>query len=192
MEQSVSLKNKNARVAQLVEYDLAKVGVAGSSPVSRSQRTRKKGGIRFGYHPSFLRSSPTGTRTVRGLHSVSVVAKRTSTGRSATSRALRKVRGLHSVSVVAKRTSTGRSATSRALRKVRGLHSVSVVAKRTSTGRSATSRALRKVRGLHSVPVVAKRTSRTSRILRKVRGLHSVPIVTKRTSYLLNLTLSEG
>ena len=26
-----------ARVAQLVEYDLAKVGVAGSSPVSRSQ-----------------------------------------------------------------------------------------------------------------------------------------------------------
>ena len=25
-----------ARVAQLVEYDLAKVGVAGSSPVSRS------------------------------------------------------------------------------------------------------------------------------------------------------------
>ena len=26
----------NARVAQLVEYDLAKVGVAGSSPVSRS------------------------------------------------------------------------------------------------------------------------------------------------------------
>ena len=27
----------NARVAQLVEYNLAKVGVAGSSPVSRSQ-----------------------------------------------------------------------------------------------------------------------------------------------------------
>ena len=27
---------QNARVAQLVEYDLAKVGVAGSSPVSRS------------------------------------------------------------------------------------------------------------------------------------------------------------
>ena len=26
----------NARVAQLVEYNLAKVGVAGSSPVSRS------------------------------------------------------------------------------------------------------------------------------------------------------------
>ena len=30
------LKTKYARVAQLVEYDLAKVGVAGSSPVSRS------------------------------------------------------------------------------------------------------------------------------------------------------------
>ena len=30
------LKYVNARVAQLVEYDLAKVGVAGSSPVSRS------------------------------------------------------------------------------------------------------------------------------------------------------------
>ena len=27
----------NARVAQLVEHDLAKVGVAGSSPVSRSR-----------------------------------------------------------------------------------------------------------------------------------------------------------
>ena len=30
-----------ARVAQLVEHDLAKVGVAGSSPVSRSQRKQK-------------------------------------------------------------------------------------------------------------------------------------------------------
>ena len=29
-------QKKNARVAQLVEYDLAKVGAAGSSPVSRS------------------------------------------------------------------------------------------------------------------------------------------------------------
>ena len=28
----------NARIAQLVEHDLAKVGVAGSSPVSRSVR----------------------------------------------------------------------------------------------------------------------------------------------------------
>ena len=35
-------KNKKyARVAQLVEYDLAKVGVAGSSPVSRSQEYKK-------------------------------------------------------------------------------------------------------------------------------------------------------
>ena len=31
------LSISNARVAQLVEYNLAKVGVAGSSPVSRSQ-----------------------------------------------------------------------------------------------------------------------------------------------------------
>ena len=29
------VKKRYARVAQLVEYDLAKVGVAGSSPVSR-------------------------------------------------------------------------------------------------------------------------------------------------------------
>ncbi len=28
----------NAKIAQLVEHDLAKVGVAGSSPVFRSQR----------------------------------------------------------------------------------------------------------------------------------------------------------
>ena len=30
---------KHARVAQLVEHDLAKVGAAGSSPVSRSHKT---------------------------------------------------------------------------------------------------------------------------------------------------------
>ena len=30
----------NARVAQLVEHDLAKVGVAGSSPVSRSEKRK--------------------------------------------------------------------------------------------------------------------------------------------------------
>ena len=34
-------KIENARVAQLVEHDLAKVGVAGSSPVSRSREVRK-------------------------------------------------------------------------------------------------------------------------------------------------------
>ena len=33
---------KCARVAQLVEHDLAKVGAAGSSPVSRSHRNTKK------------------------------------------------------------------------------------------------------------------------------------------------------
>ena len=32
------LRQVHARVAQLVEHDLAKVGVAGSSPVSRSQK----------------------------------------------------------------------------------------------------------------------------------------------------------
>ena len=31
--------NKNAKIAQLVEHNLAKVGVAGSSPVFRSKRT---------------------------------------------------------------------------------------------------------------------------------------------------------
>ncbi len=35
-------KQTYARVAQLVEHDLAKVGVAGSSPVSRSQRKQKR------------------------------------------------------------------------------------------------------------------------------------------------------
>ena len=77
------------------------------------------------------------TRTVRGLRSAPVVAKRTSTGCSATSRALiskrvhvdiifvfpiprgSKVRGLRSTPVIAKRTSTGRSATSRALKETR-------------------------------------------------------------------------
>ena len=63
----------NARVAQLVEYDLAKVGVAGSSPVSRSQHKKKD--IRDGY-PFFLCSRPDG-RKRRSLHSASVITKRT-------------------------------------------------------------------------------------------------------------------
>ena len=33
---STFLKNVNAKIAQLVEHDLAKVGVAGSNPVFRS------------------------------------------------------------------------------------------------------------------------------------------------------------
>ena len=33
----LNLPSRNARIAQLVEHDLAKVGVAGSSPVSRSK-----------------------------------------------------------------------------------------------------------------------------------------------------------
>ncbi len=36
MSGSIKIEN-NARVAQLVEHDLAKVGVAGSNPVSRSK-----------------------------------------------------------------------------------------------------------------------------------------------------------
>ena len=35
----VSVTQQNATVAQLVEYDLAKVGVAGSNPVCRSERS---------------------------------------------------------------------------------------------------------------------------------------------------------
>ena len=37
MSGSTKIEN-NARVAQLVEHDLAKVGVAGSNPVSRSKK----------------------------------------------------------------------------------------------------------------------------------------------------------
>ncbi len=49
-----------ARVAQLVEHDLAKVGVAGSSPVSRSTVTRKR---TSGRCPFFVQSSPAGAQT---------------------------------------------------------------------------------------------------------------------------------
>ena len=45
-----------ARVAQLVEHDLAKVGAAGSSPVSRSLFNKK--GIRW--MSFFVKSSPAG------------------------------------------------------------------------------------------------------------------------------------
>ena len=93
-----------ARVAQLVEHDLAKVGAAGSSPVSRSKRNTKK--MVSDWIPSFLCfRAPPGLEGSRSplrfgrckanvhrmfcsLRSASVVAKRTSTGRSATSRAL--------------------------------------------------------------------------------------------------------
>ena len=37
-EMTPSATNKNAKIAQLVEHNLAKVGVAGSSPVFRSNR----------------------------------------------------------------------------------------------------------------------------------------------------------
>src|SRR5690554_788051 len=39
----------NARVAQLVEHDLAKVGVAGSNPVSRSRKILPKNSEGFFY-----------------------------------------------------------------------------------------------------------------------------------------------
>ena len=77
---------KHARVAQLVEHDLAKVGAAGSSPVSRSQRNKK--GYPNGY-PFFVFEPCRGSK-VRGLRSASVVAEQTSPGRFATSRALLK------------------------------------------------------------------------------------------------------
>lgn len=73
-------------MAQLVEYDLAKVGVAGSSPVSRSQRNTKRW-YPIGYH-LFCVFEPRRDSKVRGLRSAPVVAKRMSTGHSATSRAL--------------------------------------------------------------------------------------------------------
>ncbi len=37
----------NARIAQLVEHDLAKVGVAGSSPVSRSRKALQETVVLF-------------------------------------------------------------------------------------------------------------------------------------------------
>ena len=123
---------RNARVAQLVERDLAKVEAAGSSPVSRSKRNTKRW-YPIGYH-LFCVFEPRRDSKVRGLRSAPVVAKRMSTGHSATSRALiskrvhvdiifvfpipqdSKVRGLRSAPVVAKRTSTGCSAVSAPLR----------------------------------------------------------------------------
>ena len=51
------LSAEYARVAQLVEHDLAKVGAAGSSPVSRSLLSKK------GHHSDVLffnKSSPAG------------------------------------------------------------------------------------------------------------------------------------
>ena len=53
-----------ARVAQLVEHDLAKVGVAGSSPVSRSFYTQK--GV-LKKDPLLCIKRAHGARRVRGL-----------------------------------------------------------------------------------------------------------------------------
>ncbi len=68
-----------------MEHDLAKVGVAGSSPVSRSQWNKKKD-IRLDI--LFLVFEPRQGSKVRGLRSAPVVAEQTSPGRFATSRAL--------------------------------------------------------------------------------------------------------
>ena len=46
----VQAKLNNARIAQLVEHDLAKVGVAGSNPVSRSEESEKEHSCSFFIH----------------------------------------------------------------------------------------------------------------------------------------------
>ena len=58
-----------ARVAQLVEHDLAKVGAAGSSPVSRSLLTK-----RTSDGCPFLLNRVLPDQVVRGLRSAPVVA----------------------------------------------------------------------------------------------------------------------
>ena len=75
--------NTYARVAQLVEHDLAKVGAAGSSPVSRSLLTK-----RTSDGCPFLLNRVLPDQVVRGLRSAPVGAEQTSTGRLAPSRAL--------------------------------------------------------------------------------------------------------
>ena len=81
---------KYARVAQLVERDLAKVEAAGSSPVSRSKRNTKRW-YPIGYH-LFCVFEPRRDSKVRGLRSAPVVVKRMSAGHSTTSRALKATR----------------------------------------------------------------------------------------------------
>ena len=70
----------------MVEHDLAKVGAAGSSPVSRSQAEKKRTsrGRPFSFLSRHIRASK-----VRGLHCVSVGAKPRSPGPRAPSRALK-------------------------------------------------------------------------------------------------------
>src|SRR5690606_18487922 len=52
------LSRIKARVAQLVEHDLAKVGVAGSSPVSRSSMVKWVSVMRSYEHPFFVSGLP--------------------------------------------------------------------------------------------------------------------------------------
>ena len=56
-------KQTHARVAQLVEHDLAKVGVAGSSPVSRSQRKQKDIHSRMSFFVFRVPAEPEGSRS---------------------------------------------------------------------------------------------------------------------------------
>ena len=141
-----------ARVAQLVEHDLAKVGAAGSSPVSRSLLTKKD--IRW--MSFFVKSSPAGLDRSRStlrsgrrradVHWTSCAVSRS--GKRDTS---------HDVSLFFEflrsgrclTASTGRLASSlrsgRCLTASTGrwlLRSASVGAEQTSTGRLAPSRAL--------------------------------------------------
>ncbi len=83
-----------ARVAQLVEHDLAKVGAAGSSPVSRSLLTK-----RTSDGCPFLLNRVRQDSIVRGLRSAPVRAEQTFTGRLAPSRALGKRDTSHDVSL---------------------------------------------------------------------------------------------
>ena len=64
--------HKNARVAQLVEHDLAKVGAAGSSPVSRSIVQTKRHSVECLF---YLNSSPAGARrfAVSALRSLALM-----------------------------------------------------------------------------------------------------------------------
>ncbi len=63
------MQSLKARVAQLVEHDLAKVGVAGSNPVSRSKpfKSSPKGGFFLGEHSSLEKRPGGGTGRHAGL-----------------------------------------------------------------------------------------------------------------------------
>ena len=133
----------------MVERDLAKVEAAGASPVSRSKRNTKRW-YPIGYH-LFCVFEPRRDSKVRGLRFAPVVAKRTSTGRSATSRALIN-RGIHLDIIFVFPILPGLEGSRSPLRSGRckatvhwtfcSLRSPPVVVTRMSAGHSTTSRAL--------------------------------------------------